>query len=55
MTIITFELCQMNKIRKGEMEDDRLMFEFHELTPEEQDQQTLRSALEEVFEYNILK
>ena len=48
MTIITYELGQMIKIRKGEMDDERLMYEFHELTPEEQDQQTIRNALEEV-------
>ena len=54
MAIITFELGQMIKIRNKEMEDERMMYEFHELTPEEQDEQTIKNALEEVKQHLLL-
>lgn len=51
IAMINFEIEQIRKIKQGEIEDERAMYEFHELTPEEQEEQTMKIAFDEVIIY----
>lgn len=48
IAMIYFEIEQMRKIKQGEIEDERLMYEFYELTPEEQEELAMKIAFDEV-------